>query len=132
VSNGWAAAKKATPANKSTSHELGGGCNTLLHTATHCTHCSTLQFPAIPCNTLPYASTHGFCEGSNPSQHINVLRVWRWAGAATHCNTLPHRAAAKAATPANTSTTQELSGGCNTLQNTATHCNTRQAIIHFA
>ena len=51
-------------------------CNTPRHTATHTTHCNTLQHAAPRCNTLQHAVT---C--CTTLQHI-----------ATHCNTLQHTA----------------------------------------
>jgi len=79
-------------------------CNTyppLQHTATHATHCNTLQHTATHCSTLQHTATH-----CNTLQHI-----------ATHCNTLQH-------TSTHCNTLQHTATHCNTLQHTATHCNT--------
>ena len=54
-------------------------CNTLQHTATHCTtHCSTLQHTETHCNTLQHTAQH-------TAAHCNTLQH-----TATHCDTLQH------------------------------------------
>jgi len=93
-------------------------CNTLQHTATHCstlqravTHCNTLQHTATHCSTLQRAVTH-----CNTLQHT-----------ATHCNTLQHTAVhcnAQQHTATNYNIQQYTATRSNTLQHTATHCNT--------
>ena len=90
-------------------------CNTLQHslvqhTATHTTHCNTLNTlqhsagirrPATHCNTRQHTATHG-----NTRQHTAAHCCTR-QHTATHCNSLQH--------------TAKLG---NALQHTATYCNT--------
>ena len=79
--------------------------DTLPHTATHWTHCNTLQHNATQCNSLQLAATHyrmhaTSAHNGDRQSHICI---------ATHCNTLQHAAI-----------------HYNTLQHTAPHCNPLQ------
>ena len=89
-------------------------CNTLQHTATHCTHCNALQRAGRRhqvcltntlqhCNTLQHTTTH-FITLQQSATHCNTLQQ-----SATHCNTLQHTAT-----------------HYNALHHTAAQCNTLQ------
>jgi len=87
--------------------EVGGGCNTLQHTA-----------------------TQSCCEGSNSSQYINDPRAKRWLQhTAKYCNTLQHTASnhtfcLRCLRGSHHSQHMNISRARRLLQHTATHCNT--------
>jgi len=74
-------------------------CNTLQHTATHCSHCNTFirmhtyvgmcltQYIVIHYNTLQHTATH--CNAHYNTMEPNVKCAIETA---THCNTLQHTA----------------------------------------
>jgi len=152
----------ALPSNDRATHR-----NTLQHAATHCntpqhtvTHCDTLQHTATHCNTLQHTRSpllsfglRGVCgmAGRRTYSHapiytpkdirglllccsvlqcaVVLFGVSGLAGRskysndrATRCNTLQHTA-----THCNTRKySNDRAARCNTLQHTATHCNTRK------
>jgi len=105
-------------------------CNTLQHTATHCsvpsralggalcvegqtlwdrfmaTHCNRLQYTSIHCNTL---QSEGTCERAHCVLRDKRCGTGSWHLTATHCNTLQHTAT-----------------HCNTLQHTAKRRDVRE------
>ena len=61
-------------------------CNARQQTATHATHCNTLQHTATHCNTLQHTAAH--CNTlQHTATHCNTLQH-----TATHCSTLRHAA----------------------------------------
>ena len=122
-------------------------CNTLQHTATHC---NTLQHTATHCNTLQHIVTLQHTATEEWKQQIWYFNH-SLQRTATHCNTLQHTATHcnKLQHILQHTLTEEweqqtwflnlsfskcwlkqvhtysyLSPRCNTLQHTATHCNT--------
>jgi len=117
--------------------------STLQHTATHC---NTLQHTATHCNTW-YFSVHScwrYCSFRIWGRHCNTLQHAA-THCNTHCNTLQHamfvgvfllvvllfshtsEALQHTATHFKMNTAH-----CNTLQETATHCNTRCLHVSFS
>ena len=114
---------------------LSGDCNTLQHTATHV---NMLQHTARRCNTRHHLVTSiaessrvlGYeCRCQVTATHCNTLKhtathVIMPQHTATRCNT-PHHLVISIAEPSTQSWLwMPLSGDCNTLQHTATLCNT--------
>jgi len=91
-------------------------------------HCNTLQSkPATPCNTLQHTAPHctTLLHSAPPWLHNTAARFSLYH-AAPRCTTLLHTATRRNHTVVRCNTLQHTATYCNTLQHTATHCNTLQ------
>ena len=139
---------KANPYEKGAAVLTTIHCNTLQHTATHCTTLHSPEDVLLPLGICMREALLCYCEALLCSlQHTIFSRrhmllplgvcmreallheTMTLQHSATHCNTLQ-----QIATHCNT--LQHTSTHCNTLQHTATHCNTqyspKDTCFHFS
>jgi len=92
-------------------------CNTLQHTATHC---NTLQHTAIHCNTLRISSTR-MLQAKHRDAGKRILGCGKWKNHPLDAiqDTRKERLKRRLVASEDVSATR-----CNTLQHTATHCDT--------